>query len=173
MHKNDWRKAGRPISSEVGSISQKLSKRVCAALRALRPTFQRYYTQTLRRHRIYIDPSLNGPLVTLDGPHGLVQRLRGINRWITHNFPNLTARPMASFDLSECYSKLNQQELLRIMSRMISRAFTGKPYLAIATHPKTGRWIANPSKKHTHETLYKADTLFADVKFLVTNAYIE
>ena len=85
---------------------------------------------------------------------------------------------MTSFDLSECYSNLNQRDLLRIIHKMISRAFSEKPYLAINAYAtldgqKTGRWIPDRDTKHHNEFAYDAYSLFQDVKFLVTNAYIE
>ena len=83
---------------------------------------------------------------------------------------------MATYDLSECYSKLDQQELSRIVSRMITRAFVGKPYLAIDPNPhptNSGRWISNPNEKLSNEFLYDAKLLKEDVKFLINSAYIE
>ena len=59
---------------------------------------------------------------------------------------------------------------------MISRAFVGKPYLAIKPNPNptnTGRWISNPDEKLKNEFLYNAKLLKEDVKFLINNAYIE
>ena len=84
---------------------------------------------------------------------------------------------MTSFDLSECYSKLNQRDLLRIIHKMITRAFAEKPYLAINTYAtldgqKTGRWIPDRDTKHHNEFAYNAHSLFQDVEFLVTNAFI-
>ena len=80
MHKTSWTKVGRPISSERGSVLQKLTKTVSAALLALRPTFQRRYRQILRQARIYAEEAFNGPLVTLDGENGLTRRIRAVNR---------------------------------------------------------------------------------------------
>ena len=80
MHKKSWRKAGRPISSEVGSILQRLSKQVSTALNALRPTFQRRWIQILHRNRIYVDNAFCSPPITLDGTNGILQRLRAVNR---------------------------------------------------------------------------------------------
>ena len=46
---------------------------------------------------------------------------------------------METFDLSECYSKLNQKELLRVVSDMIYIAFQGKNNLAVSSYEQTGR----------------------------------
>ena len=66
---------------------------------------------------------------------------------------------MASFNLSECYSKLDQEELLRVISRMINIAFAGKRFLEVIpveknrTHDKLGN-RTTPSRK----ALYRTDT---------------
>ena len=82
MHKSTWRKAGRPITSETGSILQRLTKIVFSALHALRPTFQRGWLETLRQAKIYVTEALNGPPVTLDGQDGIIRRVRTINRYM-------------------------------------------------------------------------------------------
>ena len=80
---------------------------------------------------------------------------------------------METFDLSECYSKLDQVELLRVMDRMISMAYVGKQLLAVIPHERTGRWINSELEKLPREILFTAKTLKQDVRFLTTNAYIE
>ena len=139
MHKSCWRKTGRPISSEKGSVLQRLSKRTSVALNALRPSFQKKWLSIFRRNRMYIEPTLNGPPVALDGQNGLISRLRGINRWISKNYKQNSGGFMETFDLSECYSKLDQKEIVRIVSKMISIAFTGKKFLAVVPSDKTSR----------------------------------
>ena len=173
MHKTSWKKAGRPISSEKGSILQKLTKMVSAALLALRPTFQRRFQQILRYARIHVEDAFSGTLVTLDGEHGVIRRIRAVNRWIQNNFQEHKGLDMATFDLSECYSKLDQLELLRVISRMINIAFTGKRLLAVIPFEKSGRWINSESEALPREKLFTAETLEKDVRFLTTNAYIE
>ena len=173
MHKTSYKKAGRPISSEKGSILQKLTKTVSAALLALRPSFQRRFQQILRYARIHVEEAFSGPLITLDGEHGLIRRIRAINRWINKNFHEHEGLEMESYDLSECYSKLNQEELLHVISQMINIAFTGKRLLAINPWEKTGRWINSESEKLPREKLFTASMLHKDVTFLTTNAYIE
>ena len=105
--------AGRPISSEIGAVLQKLTKTVSAALLALRPTFQRRFQLILSKARIHIEKAFSGPLVTLDGEHGLIRRVRAINRWLENNYHDHDGLEMETFDLSECYSKLDQDELLK------------------------------------------------------------
>ena len=139
IHKTSWKKPGRPICSERGSVLQRLTKSVSGALLALRPTFQRQFRQILRQSRIYAEEAFNGPLVTLDGENGLIRRVRAVNRWITQNYQEHKGLDMQTFDLSECYSKLNQDSLSRIIERMITTAFTGKRLLAIIPWEKTGR----------------------------------
>ena len=80
MHKSKWEKAGRPISSEQGSVLQKLAKTTSAALHALRPIFQKKYLRILRRHRIYVEEAFNGPPINLDGNNGILTRIRAVNR---------------------------------------------------------------------------------------------
>ena len=173
MHKTSWKKAGRPISCEKGSILQYLTKTVSAALLALRPTFQRRFQQILRYARVHVEEAFSGPLVTLDGEHGVVRRIRAVNRWINDNYQDHQGLDMATFDLSECYSKLDQKELLKVISRMINIAFTGNRLLAVIPSEKTGRWINSDSERLPREKLFTADTLRKDIYFLTTNAYIE
>ena len=80
---------------------------------------------------------------------------------------------METFDLSECYSKLDQKELLRVVSDMIDMAFQGKNYLAVSLYEQTGRQVSVPGDRSFRETIYSADALKKDVQFLTTNAYIE
>ena len=84
---------------------------------------------------------------------------------------------METFDLSECYTKLDQKELLHTMSRMINRAFTGHPILAITVSQDSaqtsGRWIPSIQHKLPGEITYTSSELSQDVRFLVSNAYIE
>ena len=77
--------------------------------------------------------------MTLDGPAGVLRRIRAINRYITKNYHDQEGGPMETFDLSECYSKLDQKEIVCILSRMITSAFQRKGYLAISPYEKTGR----------------------------------
>ena len=57
-----------------------------AALLALRPTFQRRFHQMLRSARVHVEDTLAGPLVTLDGQHGIIRKTRAINCWICNNY---------------------------------------------------------------------------------------
>ena len=86
---------------------------------------------------MYIEPTLNGPPVALDGQNGLISRLRAINRWISKNYKQNSGGFMETFDLSECYSKLDQKEIVRIVSKMISIAFTGKKIFPVVPSDKT------------------------------------
>ena len=88
---------------------------------------------------MYIEPALNGPPVTLDGGNGVVNRIRAINRWIGKNYNQNSGGIMEAFDLSECYSKLDQKEIVRIISRMISIAFVGRKFLAVVPTDKISR----------------------------------
>ena len=88
---------------------------------------------------MYTDASLNGPLVTLDGKNGIINRIRAINRYIANDYYENPGGKMETFDLSECYSKLDQKELLRVVSDMIDMAFQGKNYLAVSVYEQTGR----------------------------------
>ena len=173
MHKTSYKKAGRPISSEKGSILQKLTKTVSAALLALRPSFQRRYQQILRSARIHVEEAFSGPLVTLDGEYGLIRRIRATNRWIDKNYHEHEGLEMETYDLSECYSKLDQEELLQVIAQMINLAFVGKRLLAVIPFEKTGRWLNSESEKLPREKLFTASMLHEDVKFLTTHAYIE
>ena len=94
----------------------RLSSVVATALNALRPRFQRIFQRTLHRIRVHADPGFSGPPVHLDGTNGLPAKLRTINRWIATNFQDHPGDPMATFDLSECYSKLDQKEIIRKLS---------------------------------------------------------
>ena len=80
---------------------------------------------------------------------------------------------METHDLSECYSKLDQSELVRILSRMIKMAFVGKKYLAVSPFDKTSRWIDSCDESLSREKVFTADCLCEVVNFLTTNAYIE
>ena len=80
---------------------------------------------------------------------------------------------METFDLSECYSKLDPVELIRLIDRMISIAYVGKRILAVIPYEKTGRWINSELERLPREILFIAETLKKDVRFLTTNAYIE
>ena len=80
---------------------------------------------------------------------------------------------METYDLSECYSKLDQEELLNVISKMINIAFKGKRLLAVIPSEKTGRWINSESEKLPREKLFTASMLHEDIKFLTTHAYIE
>ena len=46
---------------------------------------------------------------------------------------------METYDLSECYSKLDQSEIVKILALMIKTAFTGKKYLAVKPYDKSSR----------------------------------
>ena len=46
---------------------------------------------------------------------------------------------METFDLSECYSKLDQSEIIRALLRMIAIAFYGHEYLAVNATDNYGR----------------------------------
>ena len=46
---------------------------------------------------------------------------------------------METFDLSECYSKLDHLEIVRVLSIMITKAFGKRKYLAVDTHQRSGR----------------------------------
>ena len=138
MHKSTWWKAGRPITSETGSILKRLTKIVSSALNALRPSFQRRWLQTLRQAKIYVTEALNGPPVTLDGQNGIIRRVRAINRYISKNYYEHPWIPMETIDLSECFCTLDQKEIVRVLSRM-NMAIVGKKYLAILPREKTGR----------------------------------
>ena len=76
---------------------------------------------------------MNGPPVTLDGKNGIVNRIRAINRWITDHYHENPGYKMETFDLSEYYSKLDQKEIIRVLSIMVKSAFKGKQYLAVST----------------------------------------
>ena len=117
--------------------------------------------------------SLNGPPVTLDGVNGIINRIQAINRYITKNLPDHEASPMESFDLSECYSKLDQDDIKRILARMIAIAFIGKRFLAVIPSEKSGRWIEDEEESTPFEIIYTATDLREDVFFLISNAYIE
>ena len=93
----------------------------------------------IRRNRIYIETALNGPPISLDGINGVVPRLQAINRWITKYYPDNTGVDMETFDLSECYSKLDQKEIIRVLTRMISSAFAGRRFLAVNPCINTNR----------------------------------
>ena len=80
---------------------------------------------------------------------------------------------METFDMSECYSKLDQKELLSVIFRMIDSALTGHPLLAITVSQKSGRWIQNLQEKLPEETTFTSSQLTSDVQFFVSNAYIE
>ena len=56
---------------------------------------------------------------------------------------------------------------------MISSAFVGKPILAVSHSTNSGRWINNALEIMPNEVLFTAETLKSDVRFLVTNSYIE
>ena len=64
----------------------------------------------------------------------IIHRIRAVNRYITQNLRDNSATIMETFDLSECYSKLDQEEISRILARMISIAFQKKR--CIAVNPK-------------------------------------
>ena len=173
MHKQSQSKAGRPISCEQNSILARLSSVVASALNALRPRFQQSFQRTLHRSRIYVDPGFTGPPVTLDGKNGLPTRLRTINRQITKNFPDHSADLMSTFDLSECYSKLDQKEIVRVLSCMITLAFKNRKLLAVDPSQKSGRWLNSFNERLPFEHLFTSADLKADVEFLTTNAYVE
>ena len=80
---------------------------------------------------------------------------------------------METFDLSECYSKLDQEEIRRILARMISIAFQGKRYLAVNPTDKVGRWIDHEDETKAREVTFTLQDLKSDVHFLIANAYIE
>ena len=80
---------------------------------------------------------------------------------------------METFDLSECYSKLDQDEIGRVLTRMIAIAFQGKHYLAVNPKDNLGRWIQYMDDSNHSEIIYTSQDLKTDVRFLITNAYIE
>ena len=96
-----------------------------------------------------------------------------MNRWITKNYPEHNGTIMETFDLSECYSKLDQKEILKVLSQMIAMAFLGKKVLAVVPSENTGRWIDSHDEALPRETLFTEHELRTDVHFLTKNAYIE
>ena len=92
-----------PISCEKGTVLQYLTKKIFAALLALRPTFQRRFQQIQRYAKIHVEDAFSGPLVSLDGEHGVVRRVRAVNRWINVHFQNHKGLDIANFHLSEYY----------------------------------------------------------------------
>ena len=80
---------------------------------------------------------------------------------------------METFDLSECYSKLDQNDIRRILTRMIAVAFQGKRLLATNPVENSGRWIEQEEDRTKGEMIFNARTLQDDVRFLISNAYIE
>ena len=80
---------------------------------------------------------------------------------------------METFDLSECYSKLDQDDIRRILARMVAIAFQGKRYLAVNPADKIGRWIENEDESRGREMIFTSQDLKNDVHFLISNAYIE
>ena len=80
---------------------------------------------------------------------------------------------METFDLSECYSNLDQQEIVKVLTQMIAMAFLNKKLLAVLPFENTSRWIDSPDESLPRETLFTEQDLCADVHFLTTNAYIE
>ena len=80
---------------------------------------------------------------------------------------------MATFDLSECYSKLDQKEIIRILSCMITKAFENRKILAIDPTQHSGRWVSDRNERLPFELLFTSTELKADVNFLTSNAYVE
>ena len=112
------------------------------------------FQRSLRRVRIYVDPGFTGPPVTLDGKNGLPGRLRTINRWITQNFRDHPGDDMETYDLSECYSNLDQNEIVRILSCMLTKAFDKRKLLAVDPTQSSGRWLDSRDERLPFETLF-------------------
>ena len=120
-----------------------------------------------------MEDAFNGPPVYLGGNNGIIARVRAVNRWITKNYTEHNGTTMETFDLSECYSKLDQQEILKVLSQMIAMAFLNKRFLAVLPSENTSRWIDSHDEALPRETLFTEHELRTDVHFLTTNAYIE
>ena len=80
---------------------------------------------------------------------------------------------METFDLSECYSKLDQLEIVRVLSIMITKAFGKRKYLAVDTQQRSGRELTTRDDRLPFELVFTAADLKSDVEFLTTNAYVE
>ena len=101
---------------------------MATALNASRTRFQRIFQRTLHRILVYVDTGFSGAPVLLKGTNAppAPARHRTTNSQIGKNFQDHPGGPIATFDLSGCYPKLDQKEIIHILSWMITKAFETK-----------------------------------------------
>ena len=74
---------------------------------------------------------------------------------------------METFDLSKCYSKLDQNKIVRICC-MLSKAFNIRELLVVDPSQSSGRWLNSRDERLPFEIVFTLAELKADVEFLTT-----